>query len=155
MKRSQRIPHYVWGLIIGILIASVYLKVRQGMFGGRRPELTKMDDQKTRAGVPWTISVELEKQFNWDDAYESKIALYEVADDGFVTLKEVGPEEVRKGKIAWPALMDGKRYQMLTQFFFCEKEQKEKCRIQGFAVNIFPDKKSELLKLHFLVGPRT
>ena len=153
MNRAQRVPVYIWGLLFGIAFATIYFQVRNSFLGGRHPELTKMDDQKTRAGKPWTVEVELAQDAMWDSHDESKIALYEVGDKGFETVKEFGGADVARGKILMPPLENGKRYRLLSSFYFC-KTDRSQCRIQGTAMELYPDNQAEPLIVHLFVGPK-
>jgi hypothetical protein len=154
VKRIHRVPPYLWGLLIGVVFATVYFKVRNSFLDGRHPELSKLDDQKTRAGKPWLVQVELASDAEWDKRDESKIALYEVAKNDLTTVKEVGGKEISSGKISMPALENGKRYRMLTSFYFCNKTNKTQCRIQGEAMDLYPDNQSEPLTVKLDVGPK-
>ncbi|NUM87879.1 MAG: hypothetical protein HUU37_01620 [Bdellovibrionales bacterium] len=130
--------NFATGLVIGLILSFVLIKMRSQFTGGARtPELIKLSDQAVRPGEPWKVNVQLAPDAAWNGKHESVVEVFELPEHKSV--KQYLTRDLSRGLLEMPGLEAGKKYRLLTQFWFCKKDQPDVCRIQGVAADVNPD----------------
>ncbi len=130
--------NFATGLVIGLLLSFILLKTRsQFTGGGRAPELMRLSEQVVKPGMVWKVNVLLASDAVWNPKSESVVEVFELPDHKSV--KQYLTKDFGRGPLEMPSLVAGKKYRLLTQFWFCKRDQLDLCRIQGVAADITTD----------------
>lgn len=148
----MKYKNFATGLVIGLILSFILIKMRSQFTGGAgMPELSKLSDQAVKPGELWGVNVQLAPDAIWNPK-ESVVELFELPDHKSV--KQFLRKDFSLGTVKMPGLEEGKKYRLLTQFWFCKKDQPEICRVQGMAVEMIYARAASGLTVNFFAGDK-